>query len=417
MNRQLTERIYYTGINDLKKELFENQWPLPYGVTYNSYIIKGDKTALIDTAAESFDEEYLLHIAEFNNGKPVDYLIVNHMEPDHSSLIPVITEKYPNIQIVTNAKAANMIKGYYNITENIKIIKEGESLDLGDGIHLNFYMIPMVHWPETMVTYCPEEKTVFSGDAFGSFGAIELGPTDADARIYLENKEKQIAFNCEKDVPTESNSTFEIFRNEMMRYYSNIVGKYGAMVQRALGKLNGLEIKRICSTHGPVWENEIDKVIDLYDKMSKYETENGVCIVYGSMYGNTEKAAVALADALKKRDIPYALHNLATQGASFAYRDVFKYNVIAAGSPTYNNDIFPPVLNFLHGVTARTIKNHKFVSFGSYTWAGGAVKKMNEMMEAGKLEIISDGNGFAQSFSSDKCDMDALADVIASKLN
>lgn len=409
MNKDISEKIKYVGINDAKKEIFENQWSLPYGVTYNSYLVIGEKIALIDTAAVTFDNEFLKNIEEHIGDRVVDYLIVNHMEPDHSSLMPLIREKYPDIQIVTNAKAVPMIAGFNGITENIKVIKEGETLDLG-GLTLQFHMIPMVHWPETMVTYCIEEKTLFSGDAFGAFGAVKDGITDSSAKIYDEKEE----------VPAElvNVDTFSAFKDEMARYYACIVGKYGAMVQRALKKLSGLEIEYLCSTHGPVWDKQIGEVIDLYDKMSSYKAteEKGVCIVYGSMYGNTEKAALALAEELKSRDIPYAIHNLTTENPSFAYRDSFKYNILAAGAPTYNTEIFPVVDHYLHGLIARAIKNHKFVSFGSFTWSGGTTKKMDTLMSENNFELLMDGIQFKQGYSAEKIDIKSIADKIEENL-
>ena len=239
MNRKISEKIRYVGVNDHHKVIFEGMWPLPFGVTYNSYLVVDDKIALIDTAEADFSKEFLSNIRSEIGDRKIDWLVVNHMEPDHSSLMREIRETYPDIQIVTNAKAVPMINGYYGITDNIRIVKEGDTLVLG-GATLRFHMAPMVHWPETMVTYLVEEATLFSGDAFGTFGAVDGEITDSGASLcgWLD----------------KSADCFSEFRDEMTRYYSNIVGKYGQMVQAALKKLSGLEIKRICSTHGPVWE-------------------------------------------------------------------------------------------------------------------------------------------------------------------
>ncbi|MGM9747701.1 MAG: FprA family A-type flavoprotein [Candidatus Cryptobacteroides sp.] len=379
--KQLTESIMYVGVNDNKKTIFEGLWPLPYGVSYNSYIVKGDsKIALIDTVEAGFEDEFFANIAEAAGERSVDYLVINHMEPDHSSLIAAVRAKWPDVTLVTSAKAVPMIEGYYGETGNIIIVKDGDTIDLG-GINLTFKMTPMLHWPETMVTYCPESQTLFSGDAFGCFGALDGDIVDG----------------------------FEKYRDEMIRYYSNIVGKYGSSVQAAFKKLAGTPISRICSTHGPIWETEIADVTALYDKMSRYETEKGVCIAYGSMYGNTAKAAESLAEELKALGIPYALHDLCTESPSFAYRDVFKYDTIAVGSPTYNNDIYPPVASFIHGLGARLVKNHKFFAFGSYTWACASIKMLNERAEAMGFEIIDPGKPFAQGFAKEKCDFSELA--------
>lgn len=397
MNRIISERIRYVGVNDHSKVIFEGLWPLPFGVSYNSYLVIDDKTALIDTAEADFHNEYLSNVRELTGGRPIDYLIVNHMEPDHSSLMKDIREAYPDIQIVTNAKAVPMIKGYYGITDNIIVIKEGDSLSLGHTT-LTFHMAPMVHWPETMVTYLAEEQTLFSGDAFGTFGAVEGEIVDSGASLcgWLGKTE-----NC-----------FAGFSDEMTRYYSNIVGKYGQTVQSALKKLAGLEIKRICSTHGPVWEQYVPEVIGRYDSLSRYEAEKGVCIAYASMYGNTEKAAKALAAELAKRGVRHTLHNLGTENVSYAYRDVFKYDTVAIGAPTYNNDIFPPAYNFMYGISARLVKNRKFFAFGSYTWAGASVRLLNEMAVKLGFELVSEGMSFAQGYSADKCSMASVAELM-----
>ena len=268
--QKISNRIYSVGVNDDDKALFEGLWPLPYGVSYNSYLVVDEKVALIDTVEAGFEEEFLENISQAIGDRAIDYLVVNHMEPDHSSLVGYMLDKYPELQIVANAKTVPMLQGYYGTPqEKILVVKEGESISLGHST-LSFYMIPMVHWPETMVTWLAEEQTVFSGDAFGTFGVVG------------------------EDI-VDPSMTFELYRDEMIRYYSNIVGKYGTPVQSALKKLAGLPVARICSTHGPVWENNVADVVRLYDKLSKYEVERGVCIVYGSMYGNTAAAADALA--------------------------------------------------------------------------------------------------------------------------
>ncbi len=398
MEKRISEKVRYVGVNDHTKVIFEGMWPLPFGVSYNSYLVVDEKIALIDTVEAGFEKEYLGNIRNEIGDRKIDYLVVNHMEPDHSSLIAVIREQYPDIRILTSAKAVPMIKGYYGLTDNIYAVKEGESISLGRS-SLTFYMAPMVHWPETMVTYLEDGKTLFSGDAFGTFGAVDGGIKDSQAHLcgWMD----------------KSDSSFAEFRDEMTRYYSNIVGKYGQTVQAALKKLSGLQIERICSTHGPVWENHVADVVAYYDRLSRYEAEKGVCIVYASMYGNTAKAAKALASELASRGVKYAIHNLCTENVSFAYRDLFKYDTLAVGAPTYNNDIFPPAYNFMYGVCARLVKNRKFFAFGSYTWAGASVKLLNEMASRQGFELINEGMGFPQAYSAQKCDMAAVADRMA----
>ena len=400
--QKISNRIYSVGVNDDDKALFEGLWPLPYGVSYNSYLVVDEKVALIDTVEAGFEEEFLENISQAIGDRAIDYLVVNHMEPDHSSLVGYMLDKYPELQIVANAKTVPMLQGYYGTPqEKILVVKEGESISLGHST-LSFYMIPMVHWPETMVTWLAEEQTVFSGDAFGTFGGVVNGITDSEASM------QDFEGNCD---------TFSQFRDEMIRYYSNIVGKYGTPVQTALKKLSGLEIERICSTHGPVWEKQIREVVALYDRLSKYEVEHGVCIVYGSMYGNTAAAARELAKELEARGVPYAIHDVAGNvepglGVSGAIRDVFKYDTLAVGSPTYNNSIFPPVETFMKAVSARLVKGRKFYAFGSYTWAGSSVNKLNELAREQEFEIISEGGSFAQAYTPAKCDMAVVAELM-----
>lgn len=382
------------GVNDSIKELFEGLWPLPYGVSYNSYLINDQKVAVIDTVEAGFEEDFLAEIHEVIGDKPIDYLIVNHMEPDHSSLTAYLLERYPQMKIVANAKTLPMLKGYYDTPEErVLVMAEGQTLSLGSST-LRFHMVPMVHWPETMVTYLEEEHTLFSGDAFGTFGNVDENVIDDE-------------------------ETFEEYRDEMIRYYSNIVGKYGAPVQAALKKLEGLRIDRICSTHGPVWEVNVDQVVALYDQLSRYEVGRGVCIVYGSMYGNTAAAADALAEELEKRGVPYAIHDLAgnneeSLGLSGALRDVFKYDTVAVGSPTYNGGIYPPAESFMKALAARGIKGRRFYAFGSYTWAAASVRLLNGLAKDMDFNVLGDGMSFAQAYTQEKCDMAALADLLAS---
>lgn len=390
--KKISERIFYVGVNDDDKVLFEGLWPLPAGVSYNSYVVADEKVALIDTVESGFEEEFLENVREAAGGRALDYLVVNHMEPDHSSLITFILEEYPDLKILANAKTLPMLKGYHDVPEErVQIIAEGEAVSLGS-CSLRFFMAPMVHWPETMVTWLEEENTLFAGDAFGTFGTVDENVVDEEG-------------------------TFGQYCDEMMRYYACIVGKYGKPVQTALQKLSGLDIKRICSTHGPVWETGIADVVALYDRMSRYEVERGVCIVYGSMYGNTAAAADALAMELEERGIPYAIHDLAGNnagelGLSGALRDVFRYDTVVVGSPTYNNGIYPPVEAFMKALQARLIKGRRFYAFGSYTWAGASVRQLNELASSMDFQLLGDGLSFPQAYTREKVDMASVADML-----
>lgn len=417
---KISERIHYVGVNDETTTLFEGLWPLPYGVSYNAYLVVDEKIALIDTVEEPWKDAFVGKIRQAIGERTVDYLIVNHMEPDHSSSISTILELYPEITIVASARAVPMLGGYYGIpASRIKVVGDGEKISLGQ-TELTFYMTPMVHWPETMMTWCENEHTLFSGDAFGTFGKPGIRA--------VENND-----GCSRTITDDADAIDDrefndlgIYRDEMTRYYSNIVGKYGVPVQTALRKLAGLKIERICSTHGPVWEKLVGEVVGLYDKLSRYEAEPGVCIAYGTMYGNTEKAAKELSEELTALGIRNALHDLRIENASYAIRDTFKYNTLVVGSPTYNGGIFPPVEAFIKAVSARGVKSRRFFAFGSYTWAAASVRQLLEQATALGFELLSLPEGtagaqaggltFPQAYSPQKFDTKALAEAIRQSL-
>ena len=351
--KKLTDDIYFVGVNDRHTHLFENMIPLPYGISYNAYIITDEKTALIDTVEISFSEQFIENILLVLNGKPLDYLIVNHMEPDHSGSIKMIQRIFPKVQIIGNSKTIGMIDGFFGLTENMYEVKDGDILSLGKH-QLQFYLTPMVHWPETMMTYDTTTCALFSGDAFGSFRALDGGVLDSELNT-------------------------ELYWDEMRRYYANIVGKYGVPVQKALQKLSGIDLQMICSTHGPVWTDNIADTVAIYNKLSKYEADRGVVIAYGSMYGNTEKMAELFASYLVDYGMPNVLvHNLSKSDPSEVLRDIFKYKGLVLGSPTYSNELYPKVNELLAKLKTRAIKNRVFGCFGSFTWAGNSVKMLKE---------------------------------------
>lgn len=376
---QIIPGIRYVGVNDRTTTRFEALWTLPHGVSYNSYLVTGEKIALIDTVEEAFGSRLLHNIRREIGDRKVDYLVVNHMEPDHSSSIGTLRRYYPDMQIVGNAKTLQMIGGYYGIDSGMLEVKEGDTLDLG-GLTLAFQLIPMVHWPETMVTWCPEQRTLFSGDAFGTFGTIDGGITDTQldpARYW----------------------------GEMIRYYACIVGKYGGPVQKALQKVRALPVETICPTHGPVWQRHIPEVLDLYDRLSRYEGEPGVVIAYGSMYGNTEQMAERIARSLAEEGIrDIFVHNLTHADESEVLRDVFRYDTLIVGSPTYNAELFPPVEQLLRRIETRGIPHRNFAFFGSFTWAGAAVRRMKEFAERLHWEPMCEPVELKQGFSDAVCD-------------
>jgi len=351
----ITNNIRYVGVNDRSKSLFEGLWPLPNGVSYNSYLIDDEKTCLIDTVEVDFFTQFIENIREVLGDRPVDYLVVNHMEPDHSGSIALLRKYYPDMQIVGNKKTFQMMQGFFGISDGLVEVKNGDTLGLGSH-DLQFVLTPMVHWPETMMTLCG--TTLFSGDAFGCFGALNGGIID-----------EQI--NC------------DTFWLEMVRYYSNIVGKYGIPVQNALKKLDGVKLDYICSTHGPVWHEHIEKVVGLYDRMSRYETEPGLVICYGTMYGNTERMAEHIARAASQAGLKnIVVYNVSKTHHSYILRDIFRYRGLIVGAPTYNTGLYHEMEVLLSEIAGKDIKGDHLIGwFGSHGWASKAVTKIAEWNE------------------------------------
>ena len=389
--QKITENIYYVGVNDRNKSLFEGLWPLPNGVSYNSYLIDDAKVCLIDTVEVDFFTQYIEHIQEVIGERKVDYLVINHMEPDHSGSIALIKKYYPEIQIIGNKKTFQMMEGFYGITDGIVEVKNGDSIALGKQT-LNFVLTPMVHWPETMVTLCG--TTLFSGDAFGCFGALNGGIID-----------EQI--NC------------DTYWLEMERYYSNIVGKYGTPVQNALKKLVGVKLDYICATHGPVWHEYIDKGIAIYDRLSKYETEPGLVICYGTMYGNTERAAEVIARAASEAGVKnIVVYNVSKTHHSYIIRDVFRYKGLIVGAPTYNTALYHEMDVLLSELAGKDIKNHLLGWFGSYGWASKAVSEIQKWNdERLHFEAVGEPVEIKQSLTPEtKAACEALGRAMAKRL-
>nr|MBP7471611.1 FprA family A-type flavoprotein [Prevotella sp.] len=390
---EITQDTYYVGVNDRNKNLFEGLWPLPNGVSYNSYLIKDDKICLVDTVEVDFFTQFIENIREVIGDSDIDYVVINHMEPDHSGSLALIKKYYPNIKIIGNKKTFGMMQGFYGISGDDVEVKNGDTLSLGKHT-LNFVLTPMVHWPETMVTLDTTTNALFSGDAFGCFGALNGGLIDKD-------------INCDE------------FWLEMTRYYSNIVGKYGIPVQNALKKLAGVKIDYICSTHGPVWHEYITKVIGMYDKMSRYDTDEGLVICYGTMYGNTERMADVIARAASRAGLKnIVVYNVSKTHHSYILRDIFRYKGLIVGAPTYNAGLYHEMEVLLSEVAGRDIKNHYLGCFGSYAWAGKAVSLIKEW-NANKLhfEEVGESVEMKQSLSADtKAACEALGKAMAEKL-
>lgn len=360
MKTEITKGIHYVGVNDRHKHIFEGLWPLPYGVSYNSYIIADEKIALVDTVEADFFTQYLDNIRSVIGDRPIDYIIVNHMEPDHSGSLALIKKYYPNAKIVGNKKTFGMMQGFYHVGNDADgdtlEVKNGDTLQLGSHT-LAFTLVPMVHWPETMVTLDTTANVLFSGDAFGCFGALNGAYIDAE-------------MNC------------DIYWDEMLRYYSNIVGKYGTPVQQALKKLAGVQMDYICSTHGPVWHEHIGRVVGMYDRLSRYEGADGLVIAYASMYGNTERAAEVIARAASEAGVKnIIMHDVSRTHHSYIIADIFRYRALILGAPTYNNGLYPQMESLLSELAGRDMKNRLLGWFGSFSWAGKAMKTIGEWNE------------------------------------
>ncbi len=358
MRIKVSDTLYYIGVNDRKKSLFENIWPLPSGVSYNSYVIRDQKTALLDTVElGTGGKPFLSSVEEILDGRELDYLVINHMELDHAGEIGAVVRRWPDVKIVGNSKTFKVLEGYYGITENLMEVKDGEELNLGKH-NLRFIFTPWVHWPETMMTYCTEEKILFSADAFGTFGTLDGGVFDdeIDVNDYLD---------------------------EMRRYYSNIVGKYSGMVQKAFAKLSAVEIKMICPLHGPIWRANPMQVVDLYDKWSRYEAEeNGVVIIYASMYGNGEQMADYIARRLCENGVrKIKIHDVSKTHISYLISDIWKYRGVILGSCAYNTQMFPLMDNLCRELQHMGVKERLLGLFGSYSWSGGGVRNLNTFAE------------------------------------
>lgn len=363
----ITDSVYWLGMNDRETHLFENVWPLENGVSYNSYIIVDEKITLVDTVKETKMEEYIHKIKCLIGDKKIDYLIINHMEPDHSGCIKAISKEYPEIKIVGNAKTFGFLKDFYGDFENLVEIKDGEELNIGER-NLKFFFTPMVHWPETMMTYDMKTKVLFTGDAFGSFGTLDGGIFDDELNL-------------------------EFYESEMRRYYSNIVGKFGMMVQKAMQKVSGLDIKVLASTHGPVWRTNLQYVLSRYDMWSRFEPEekDGVVVIYGSMYGNTRKMADIIARSIAEEGIKNVkVYDSSKTHLSYIINEIFRCKGIIMGSCAYNANLYHPMEVITNKLKHTGVKNRLFASFGTYAWSGGGVCNLDKFAQEIKWEVISE---------------------------
>lgn len=358
----ISNKIHYIGTNDRKKHLFENNWPLPYGVSYNSYLIADEHPALVDTLEYGSDPDYLTNIDTILEGRPLEYLIINHLEPDHSSMIGEILRTYPDVTVVGNCTTFKLLANYYAVPQEQKLeVMDGSTLSLGHHV-LTFAWVPWVHWPETMVTYDTTDKVLFSCDAFGGFGTLDGGIFD-----------DEIDFD-------------KFYLTEMRRYYSNIVGKWSDKVQGAFQKLGGLEIKIICPSHGPIWRENPGKVLSLYNRWSTHQAEKGVVIIFASMYGNTEKMADKIARALAQEGVKnIRVFDVSKTHVSYLINEIWEYNGLILGTCAYNGQMHPMMHHLVHEISVANPKNKVVGVFGSSSWNGAGVKTLKKELEAIKI--------------------------------
>jgi flavorubredoxin len=388
----INKDVSFLGYNDRRIHLFENIWPVPNGISYNSYLVIDEKIALIDTVERSFLNEFLDSIEERTGGRPVDYLVINHMEPDHSGALKAVISKYPDITLAGNKKTFAFVENFYQDHNKRLIVKDNDTLSLGKQ-RLHFQTIPMVHWPETMVTYEETNKILFSGDAFGGYGTLDGGIFD-------------------DEINTDS------VKEEMMRYFTNIVGKYCAHTQRAIQKLATFDISVIAPTHGPVWRTDPGRVVSWYDEWSSYEPGAGVVIAYGSMYGHTQVMAEIIARRLAERGLKnIKVYDVSKTHISYIINDIFKYKGFIVGSPAYNNSLFPNVESLLTAIEHIAPKNHLLGIFGNYSWNGGGVKNLKIFAEKINWELVGEPveeKGVVKGQTREQ--LIRLADAMAGKL-
>lgn len=356
----ISESIKYIGVDDRETDLFEGQYIIPNGVSYNSYVIFDEKIAVMDTVDKIATDKWVENLEKALNGKAPDYLVISHMEPDHASNVKLFAEKYPNAKLVGNAKTFAYMPQFFNLNVDDRkvVVKEGDTLELGQHT-LTFIMAPMVHWPEVMVAYDSKDKVLFSADGFGKFGAL-----DAD----------------------------EDWTCEARRYYFNIVGKYGAQVQALLKKTASLDIQTICPLHGPILNENLSYYIDKYDIWSSFRPEDkGVMIAYGSMHGNTKQAALELKAMLEERGVQkVAVADLTRDDMAEAIEDAFRYDRLVVACPTYDGALFPAVEDFLYHLKIKNYQSRRVALIENGTWAPMAGKKMKEYFEGMKNITLCD---------------------------
>ena len=396
--RKVTDDLIYVGGSDRRLSRFENLFPIPKGVSYNSYVLLDEKTVLFDTADESISRQYIENVVHALNGRPLDYMVVQHMEPDHCAMIDDMLRRYPEAKMVCSAKAVGMFAQFYgtDVAARALVVKEGDKLSTGEHT-LHFVMAPMVHWPEVMVTYDEKDKILFSADAFGTFGALA-------GNIFND----EITFDT-------------VWMNDARRYYTNIVGKYGVQVQALLKKAASLDIEMICPLHGPIWRKDLGLLLEKYQKWSTYEPEDKtVMIAYATMYGNTENAANVLAGMLADKGVKnIAMYDVSETDVSELVAESFRCSHLVLAAPTYNSRIQPKMEAYLSDIKALNLQNRTVAVIDNGTWASTAGKQMIGTLEGMKnMTILENTISIKSALAENQLGaLEALADELAKQVN
>lgn len=396
--RKVKDDLIYVGGSDRRLSRFENLFPIPKGVSYNSYVLLDEKTVLFDTADESISRQYIENVVHALNGRPLDYMVVQHMEPDHCAMIDDMLRRYPEAKMVCSAKAVGMFAQFYgtDVAARALVVKEGDKLSTGEHT-LHFVMAPMVHWPEVMVTYDEKDKILFSADAFGTFGALA-------GNIFND----EITFDT-------------TWMNDARRYYTNIVGKYGVQVQALLKKAASLDIEMICPLHGPIWRKDLGLLLEKYQKWSTYEPEDKtVMIAYATMYGNTENAANVLAGMLADKGVKnIAMYDVSETDVSELVAESFRCSHLVLAAPTYNSGIQPKMGAYLSDIKALNLQNRTVAVIDNGTWAATAGKQMIGTLEGMKnMTILENTISIKSALAENQLGaLEALADELAKQVN
>ena len=396
--RKVTDDLIYVGGSDRRLSRFENLFPIPKGVSYNSYVLLDEKTVLFDTADESISRQYIENVVHALNGRPLDYMVVQHMEPDHCAMIDDMLRRYPEAKMVCSAKAVGMFAQFYgtDVAARALVVKEGDKLSTGEHT-LHFVMAPMVHWPEVMVTYDEKDKILFSADAFGTFGALAGNIFD-----------DEITFDT-------------TWMNDARRYYTNIVGKYGVQVQALLKKAASLDIEMICPLHGPIWRKDLGLLLEKYQKWSTYEPEDKtVMIAYATMYGNTENAANVLAGMLADKGVKnIAMYDVSETDVSELVAESFRCSHLVLAAPTYNSGTQPKMEAYLSDIKALNLQNRTVAVIDNGTWAATAGKQMIGTLEGMKnMTILENTISIKSALAENQLGaLEALADELAKQVN